>query len=90
MSLNTGDYLSRIPHRAYRALRDLSAISIPAEPARHRVGHLDAIVAATAHDAVIDVLHYDRHFLRLAKVLNFEPVWFAEPGSIESVPTKRK
>lgn len=48
----------------------------------HRVPPPDALIAATAQDAGIGVLHYDRHYDRLAEVLNFRSVWIAPPGSL--------
>jgi predicted nucleic acid-binding protein len=40
------------------------------------------LIAAAAQEAGVGVLHYDRHYDRLAKVLNFESVWIAPPGSL--------
>jgi predicted nucleic acid-binding protein len=48
----------------------------------HRVPPPDALIAAAAQDAGIGVLHYDRHYDRLAEVLNFASVWIAPPGSL--------
>jgi predicted nucleic acid-binding protein len=48
----------------------------------HRVPPPDALIAAAAQDAGIGVLHYDRHFDRLAEVLHFQSVWIAPPGSL--------
>lgn len=48
----------------------------------HRVPPPDAMIAAAAQDAGIGVLHYDRHFDRLAEALHFESVWIAPPGSL--------
>ncbi len=48
----------------------------------HRVPPPDAMIAAAAQDAGVGVLHYDRHFDRLAEVLGFDSVWIAPPGSL--------
>jgi predicted nucleic acid-binding protein len=49
---------------------------------RHRIPPPDALIAAAAQDAGVGVLHYDRHFDRLAEVLSFESVWIAPAGSL--------
>jgi predicted nucleic acid-binding protein len=64
---------------AIGALRDLAADG----PGRHRVPLADALIAAAAQDAGVDVLHYDHHYDRLAQVLNFASVWIARPGDLE-------
>jgi predicted nucleic acid-binding protein len=63
---------------AVGSLRDLAA----AGPGRHRVPIADALIAAAAQDAGVDVLHYDHHYDRLARVLGFESVWIAPAGSL--------
>lgn len=52
-----------------------------------RVPLADALIAASAQDAGVDVLHYDHHYDRLAQVLNFESVWIASPGALEKQKT---
>ncbi|MDW5598216.1 PIN domain-containing protein [Conexibacter stalactiti] len=42
----------------------------------------DALIAAAAQEVGADVLHYDRHFDRLAEVLNFQSLWLAPAGSL--------
>ena len=51
-------------------------------PLYHRVPIADALVAAAAQDAGVGVLHYDRHYDRLAEVLTFESRWIALPRSL--------
>jgi len=51
-------------------------------PGYHRVRMPDYLIAACAQDAGIGVLHYDRHFDRLAEVMDFESRWIAPPGSL--------
>jgi predicted nucleic acid-binding protein len=63
---------------AVGALRDLAVAG--AGPLHHRLGHGDALIAATAANAALDVLHYDAHFDRLSTVLGFESVWIANRG----------
>ncbi len=48
----------------------------------HRIPPPDILIAAAAQEAGVGVLHYDRHYDRLAEVLNFESVWIAPPGSL--------
>ncbi len=64
---------------AIGALRDLASDG----PGRHRVPLADALIAAAAQDAGVDVLHYDHHYDRLAQALHFTSVWIAPPGTLE-------
>ncbi len=64
---------------AIGALRDLAA----GGAGLHRVPLADALIAAAAQEAGVGVLHYDRHFERLAKVLSFASVWVAAAGALE-------
>jgi hypothetical protein len=64
---------------AIRALRDLASDG----PGQHRVSLADALIAAAAQDAGVDVLHYDHHYDRLAQALHFTSVWVAPPGALE-------
>jgi hypothetical protein len=64
---------------AIGALRDLASDG----PGQHRVPLAEALIAAAAQDAGLEVLHYDHHYDRLAQVLNFESVWIASPGTLE-------
>jgi predicted nucleic acid-binding protein len=65
---------------AIGALRDLAAEG----PGQHRVPIADALIAAAAQEAGIDVLHYDHHYDRLAKILNFSSVWIEPAGTLEA------
>jgi predicted nucleic acid-binding protein len=49
----------------------------------HRIPLPDYLIAACAEDAGLDVLHYDRHFDRLAEVFTFESCWLAPAGSLD-------
>jgi predicted nucleic acid-binding protein len=61
------------------AVRELAA----REPAGgHRVRIPDTLIAAAAAERGFGVLHYDRHFDRLATVLPFTSQWVAPPGSL--------
>jgi predicted nucleic acid-binding protein len=64
---------------AIGSLRDLAADG----PGQHRVPIADALIAAAAQNASVDVLHYDHHYDRLARVLNFASVWIAPAGTLE-------
>jgi predicted nucleic acid-binding protein len=61
---------------ARRALYELSATG------HHRLPFQDALIAATAAQKNMAVLHYDGHFDVLSKVLGFESRWVAAPGSL--------
>ena len=63
---------------AVGALRDLAAG--PGGDTYHRVGHGDALIAATAAERGFAVLHYDQDFERLGRVLGFDHVWIAPAG----------
>ena len=66
-------------HReAVRAMRELAA----AGPLHHRVPLPDLLIAATAQDAGLGVLHLDRHFDLLAEVLVFDSRWAADPAEL--------
>lgn len=64
---------------AIGAIRNLAS----GGPGQHRVPLADAMIAAAAQDAGVDVLHYDHHYDRLAQALNFTGVWIAPPGALE-------
>lgn len=64
---------------AIGSLRNLAA----GGASRHRVPIADALIAAAAQDAAVDVLHYDHHYDRLAGVLSFASVWIAPAGTLE-------
>lgn len=61
------------------ALRDLASDG----PGQHRVPLADALIAAAAQGAGVDVLHYDHHYDRLAQTLSFASVWIAPPGTLK-------
>jgi predicted nucleic acid-binding protein len=48
-----------------------------------RLPAADYMIAAAAAERGAAVLHYDRHFDLLCRVLGIESVWIAEPGSID-------
>jgi predicted nucleic acid-binding protein len=64
-----------VTQAAIAAMRELAHRA----PLHHRVSVADALVAAAAADAGIGVLHFDRHFDRLATVLPFESRWIVQP-----------
>jgi hypothetical protein len=68
---------------AIGSLRDLVA----GGSGQHRVPIADALIAAAAQDAGVDVLHYDHHYDRLAQVLSFASVWIAPAGALEPSPS---
>jgi predicted nucleic acid-binding protein len=48
-----------------------------------RIPAADYLIAAAAAGCGAGVLHYDRHFDPLCRVLGIESVWVAEPGSVD-------
>ena len=48
-----------------------------------RIPAADYLIAAAAAERGAGVLHYDRHFDILCRVLGIESVWIAKPGSID-------
>ncbi len=48
-----------------------------------RLPAADYLIAAAAAERGFAVMHYDRHFDPLCRVLGIESVWIAEPGSID-------
>ncbi len=48
-----------------------------------RLPAADYLIAAAAAERGSGVLHYDRHFDILCRVLGIESEWIAEPGSID-------
>jgi predicted nucleic acid-binding protein len=65
---------------ATMAIRDLASRGAAGA---HRVRVPDALIAAAAAARGFGVLHYDRHFDRLAEVLAFESRWVAPPGTLD-------
>ncbi len=82
------DELSVLRHLAItQTIMDAAVASI-ADLARrgadgsHRVAPADAMIAACAAEHGCAVLHYDRHYDRLAEVLGFTSIWLAPAGSV--------
>ena len=48
----------------------------------HRLPIVDYLLAAAAQQAGSAVLHYDRDYDTLARVMTFNSVWLAPPGSL--------
>jgi predicted nucleic acid-binding protein len=67
---------------AVGAMREL-AEKMDGAPLFHRAPLGDYLIAAAAAENGFGVLHYDRHFDRLAEVLPFESIWIAPPGSLD-------
>ncbi len=47
----------------------------------HRLPLTDLTVAVAAQTSGLDVLHFDRHFERLEKLLGIEMLWITEPSA---------
>ena len=68
-----------ITRAALAALRDLAHVG----PLHHRSVSLpDLLVAVSAQDSALGVLHYDEDFDVLAGLLGFESRWIAPRGSL--------
>jgi predicted nucleic acid-binding protein len=67
-----------VQRAALGALRELAEFA----PGYHRVPLPDLLIAASAQEAGVGVLHYDHHFDRLAEVLSFDSRWLAPPGTL--------
>jgi predicted nucleic acid-binding protein len=48
-----------------------------------RIPASDYLIAAAAAERGAGVLHYDRHFDTLCRVLGIQSVWVAEPGTVD-------
>lgn len=81
------DALAHVPLTADAAKRALNAQAelASAKGISHRVKPVDLLIAATAAEAGIGVLHYDRDYDTIAAhtSLSFESVWVAPRGSID-------
>jgi len=64
------------------AIKALSELAKNHPPGYHRVSPGDALIGASAALRGIAVLHYDRHFDKLAPQLGFSSVWLTAPGTI--------
>ncbi len=67
-----------VQRAAVAAMRELAATA----PLHHRVPLPDLLIAAAAQEAGVGVLHYDRHYDRLAQVLGFKSRWLAPAGEL--------
>jgi len=67
-----------VQRTAIGAVRELAGQGAGA----HRIPPPDILIAAAAQEAGVGVLHYDRHYDKLCKVLNFQSIWIAPPGSL--------
>jgi predicted nucleic acid-binding protein len=78
------EQLPRVPVEAEVERLALEAQKELAEVGHHRLAPSDLVIAACAHRAGADVLHYDNDFDLIAghTGLGFESVWLAKPGSL--------
>jgi predicted nucleic acid-binding protein len=78
------EQLPRVPVDAEVERLALEAQRELAEVGHHRLAPSDLVIAACAHRARADVLHYDHDFDLIAAHtrLGFESVWLVEPGSL--------
>jgi len=78
-SLRQAPITRSVTDAAVMAIRELATKGAAGS---HRVRIPDALIAAAAAERGFGVLHYDRHFDRLAEVLAFESRWVAPPGTL--------
>lgn len=64
------------------AVNSVAALADRGADGNHRVSPSDALIAACAAEHACAVLHYDRHYDRLAEVLGFTSIWLAPAGSL--------
>lgn len=78
------EQLPRVPIDAEVERLALEAQRELAEVGHHRLAPSDLVIAACAHRAGADVLHYDRDFDLIAAHtrLDFQSIWLAAPGSL--------
>jgi predicted nucleic acid-binding protein len=74
-ALPTAPVTRSVGAAALRASRELRG--------ERRLPAADYLIAAAAAERGAGVLHYDRHFDALCRVLGIESIWIAEPSSID-------
>lgn len=67
-----------VQHGVLAAMRELATSG---SHGAHRLPLTDLTVAVAAHTHGLDVLHFDRHFERLAILLGVKTPWLAEPSA---------
>lgn len=76
--------LAEVPITTATLDRALDLMEALADAGKHRhVGLVDCVIAASAMQAGISVLHYDRDFDRIAEVTALEAEWVAPAGSLD-------
>lgn len=74
---------ARFPASLWAVAREATRALAGKQSGYHRVSIADALIAAAAQENGLGVLHYDRHYDRLAEVLVFESRWIAPAGSLD-------
>ena len=70
-----------MPGRLWRRARELQ-LELTAENEHRRVPPVDLLIAATADDAGVPIVHYDRDYVRIAAVGDLEQEWFVPDGAL--------
>jgi predicted nucleic acid-binding protein len=70
-----------MPGRLWRRARELQ-LELTAENEHRRVPPVDLLLAAAADDAGVPIVHYDRDYVRIAAVGDFEQEWFVPDGAL--------
>lgn len=74
---------ARFPGSLWVVARGATRALAAKQSGYHRVSIADALIAAAAQENAAGVLHYDRHYDRLAEVLIFESRWIAPAGTLD-------
>jgi predicted nucleic acid-binding protein len=76
--------LAALPHAPVSRGAGTAAITASRDlRGERRIPAADYLIAAAAAERGAGVLHYDRHFDPLCRVLGIESVWIASPGEID-------
>jgi predicted nucleic acid-binding protein len=76
--------LAALPHAPVSRSAGTAAIAASRDlRGERRIPAADYLIAAAAAERGAGVLHYDRHFDPLCRVLGIESVWIASPGEID-------
>ncbi|HET6601512.1 MAG TPA: PIN domain-containing protein [Gaiella sp.] len=78
------DALATLPQAPVTRSACSAALGVSRElRGERRLPATDYLIAAAAAERGASVLHYDRHFDPLCRVLGIESVWLAEPGTLD-------
>jgi predicted nucleic acid-binding protein len=70
-----------MPARLWGRARELQ-LELAATEDHRRVPPVDLLLAAAAEDAGVQLVHYDRDYVRIAAVSALQEVWFVPDGTL--------